>query len=410
VGSNSREKFRSCQQAFVHMSKSEFLLRLAKAFGLICTILGVHSALLANAEGTIGLRDGIIYSGKLDGAENSSVITPNRIYIPVHLVENSVKKPLTSKRVIRLSLKDGNLVLGSFNEVANGFVVYNNYFKEGVAIKKEAIKETTYVDYLEFKAHDGTTFRGALIPFSKNYQRFEILDSKPPVVKLRPAEVSAALPSPLTPESVEAYATRKVSDRQSSKAEPALISHWWLSTGYPWVQSFRLPGHTNPNAISPGSRLQLDALRGVIFAELGVMPGFWQVLPWGMRWAATVQGFYAQGGMSQYSPESPNISFVNLASIGAGFRVTRTFSINRSFSISPYFAYSTHYQRYYLKINTGFLEALALMPEIGLNTSFKFSPASSWQMVLGLAAAGFFYYDQNLSFAKISLGVEYVVQ
>jgi TolB-like protein len=189
-----------------------------------------------------------------------------------------------------------------------------------------------------------------------------------------------------------------------------IIGRWWVTAGYPYMKSFAVAGQSNPDAIEPGSKLQLDAMKGFGFLEAGIVPGRWQFLPWNVRYALTMQAGYGQGEMAQYLPDNPTKVKIQLLTVGGGVRLDRLFQLGRVYSLAPYIGYTTHYQRYFRQIDTGFLQTVGFAPEAGLNQYFRLGRRSPWQLMFTLAAGSYIYSGQSLFYGRVALGVEYVIK
>lgn len=189
-----------------------------------------------------------------------------------------------------------------------------------------------------------------------------------------------------------------------------IVARWWVATGYPYLKSFNVLGQSNPSAIEPGSKLQLDAMRGFGFFEAGLTPGRWQFLPWQMRWAVTMQAGYGQGEMAQYLADNPTKAKIHLLTLGGGVRFDRIFQFGRVYALAPFIAYTTHYQRYFRQIDTGFLQTVGFVPELGVNNYFRLGRRSPWHLMVTLAAGSYIYSGENLTYFRGAIGVEYVIK
>ncbi len=151
-------------------------------------------------------------------------------------------------------------------------------------------------------------------------------------------------------------------------------------------------------------------MRGYGFLEAGVMPGRWQFLPWQIRYAFTLQASYAQGDMSQYLADNPTKAGIQMVSVGGGLRVDRLYQLGRIYSIAPFMGYTTHYQRYFRQIDTGFLQTAGFSPEFGVNNFFRLSRKSPWHLMVTVAAGSYLYAEQNLTYFRAGVGIEYVIK
>jgi len=189
-----------------------------------------------------------------------------------------------------------------------------------------------------------------------------------------------------------------------------IIARWWLATGYPHLQSFSALGMKNPEAIEPGSKLQLDAMKGFAFFEAGITPGRWQFLPGQLRWSLVLQSGYGQGDMAQYLAENPTKAKIHLLSLGGGMRIDRLFKLGRTYSLAPFVGFATHYQRYFRQIDSGYLSIAGFSPEIGVNNYFRLAPKSPWHLLVSLVAGSYLYAEQNLTYFRAAIGLEYVIK
>lgn len=189
-------------------------------------------------------------------------------------------------------------------------------------------------------------------------------------------------------------------------ARGPIIARWWATAGYPYMTSLS----ANPAALDQSSTLPLDSLRGVAQLELGLLPGRWQKIPYGIRWAVAAQSFYGRGDFPQFDKNNPATLSIHLFSVGGGFRFDRVFSLNKRYSFAPFFGIYSQYQKYFREWNTSVLNTVAMQGEIGLNQYYRSAPKSPWHYTLTLAAGTFFYEGQSLSYARIAVGVEYVIR
>jgi hypothetical protein len=93
-----------------------------------------------------------------------------------------------------------------------------------------------------------------------------------------------------------------------------------------------------------------------------------------------------------------------------GVRFDRLFEFGRRYSIAPFIGYTTHYQRYFRQIDTGFLETVGFAPEIGVNNYFKLGQRSPWQLMATLSVGSFIYSGENLTYLRGAIGVQYVIK
>ena len=189
-----------------------------------------------------------------------------------------------------------------------------------------------------------------------------------------------------------------------------IVARWWLATGYPYMRSFSALGMKNPEAIEPGSKLQLDAMKGFAFFEAGMTPGRWQFLPGQLRYSLLMQSGYGQGDMAQYLADNPTKAKIHLLSLGGGLRIDRLFKAGRTWSLAPFMGFTAHYQRYFRQIDSGFLQVVGFAPEIGLNNYFRLALKSPWHLMLTIAAGSYLYAEQNLTYFRGAVGIEYVIK
>ncbi len=189
-----------------------------------------------------------------------------------------------------------------------------------------------------------------------------------------------------------------------------VVARWWLTTGYPYMQSFSALNMKNPEAIEPGSKLQLDAMKGFAFFEAGLTPGRWQFLPGQLRYSIVLQSSYGQGEMAQYLADNPTKAKIHLLSVGGGIRIDRLYKLGNIWSWAPFLGVIVHYQRYFRDFNDNFLHTVGFTPEIGINNYLRLNSKSRWNLMLTLAAGTYLYLDQNLSYFRAAVGVEYVIK
>lgn len=197
-----------------------------------------------------------------------------------------------------------------------------------------------------------------------------------------------------------------VAPKAAAKAAPAKSgrSALWATLGYPLEKSLAAFGDSNPAIMAVGQPLPLDSMRGLAAMELGYSPGWGQFLPAAMRWSLATQYFYGNGNFSESTGQTPT---VNMLSAGGGFRVDRVFMLGSWYGVAPLLGFYVHYQRYYRSFSSAYLNAMALVPEFGVNQYLRFGPASRWQLMLSTIAGSFIYSGQNLSYVRVSLGIEY---
>lgn len=185
-----------------------------------------------------------------------------------------------------------------------------------------------------------------------------------------------------------------------------IVARWWATAGYPYMTSFS----ANPTALDQGSTLPLGSMRGVAQLELGLLPGRWQKNPYDIRWAIVAQSFYGQGNMPQYDANNTPALSIQLFSIGGGLRFDRLFFFGKRYSLAPFLGLNAQHQRYFRDANSEGLSTLAFQPEMGLNQYYRSAPKSPWYYTMTVAAGTFFYAGQSLSYARVAVGVEYVVR
>jgi hypothetical protein len=180
-------------------------------------------------------------------------------------------------------------------------------------------------------------------------------------------------------------------------------SRIWATAGFPYVKSLPFPNNSNPTLMVADGPPPLDAMRGFAFLELGVSPGRFQ-LPAGILWSLATQYFYGRGDFPQVHQDP---AVVNLLSMGGGLRFDRPFMIGGWYGISPVVGFYVHYQRFFRSFGESSLNAMALVPEIGINQYIRLGAKENWRLMLSVMAGGFFYNLQNLSYLRVSVGVEY---
>lgn len=185
-----------------------------------------------------------------------------------------------------------------------------------------------------------------------------------------------------------------------------VVSRWWLTAGYPYTKSLSLLGHKNPEALLLDGGIPFDAMRGYAHFEMGFGTERLQ-FGGGFKWALVTQLFYGQGNLPQFATDSGYTALVHMASAGGGLRIDRPTFFGTRYGLSPFIGFYAHYQRFFRELSGGGLNAMALVPEIGINQYFRFGYKLRWRWVLTLAAGSFVYSGQNLSYARASVGVEY---
>jgi len=196
---------------------------------------------------------------------------------------------------------------------------------------------------------------------------------------------------------------------RTSNGNTAFLKRWWLTAGYPFTRSLPLASNSNPNALYLDGGFPLDAMRGYAFMEVGASPARWQ-LPAGISWSLATQYMYGSGIFSEFDVNSGVTARVSMLSLGAGVRFDRPFVIGGVYSISPLIGFYGHYQRFFRSFSTAALNIMALAPEIGFNQTLSLGKGSRWRFILTIAAGGFFYATQNLSYARAGMGVEYALK
>lgn len=193
----------------------------------------------------------------------------------------------------------------------------------------------------------------------------------------------------------------------SRKGGSKLVQSWWVTAGYPYAFSMPLPNNSNPNYVDADSGFPLSKMRGFGFLEGGVTPGRWQ-LPKGFEWSLQMQFMYASGNFPEYYSGGTN-AFFNMMSAGGGGRISREFQLGKWYSLSPLLAINLHYQRFFRQSPAGALNTFAPALELGLNHAVIFSTAARWRLLISTIGGIFFYSSQNLSYVRMSLGVEYAL-
>jgi hypothetical protein len=161
----------------------------------------------------------------------------------------------------------------------------------------------------------------------------------------------------------------------------------------------------SPESLTPGGKMPLNAFKGIVATELGLVPGF--ELPAGLEAALAFQFLFAGGDIPQYGTQVPAVK-MKFYSLGGGIRVDRPFWFGKNFGVAPLFGLYIHYQDFYRADATGGGELVtaAFAPEIGINQFFRFDK-EGWRIAVGAVAGTFLYGGQNLTYLKLSLGVEY---
>lgn len=191
-----------------------------------------------------------------------------------------------------------------------------------------------------------------------------------------------------------------------------LVSRWWVTAGYPATKSFALLGQSNPETLAKDGGIPFDAMRGFGHFEAGLGSGRLQFSDT-IKWALVTQAFFAQGDVSQFVADSGYDARLSLLSVGGGLRLDRSFLMSgeRSrtgrYGFAPFVGLYVHYQQFFRELAGAALTTAAFVPEIGINQYFRFGYKLRWRWVLTLAAGSFIYSDQNLSYARASVGVEY---
>lgn len=206
-------------------------------------------------------------------------------------------------------------------------------------------------------------------------------------------------------------ATEKLPDEKKNKEKIDLKkekpeSRLWATVGFPYVKSLPFPNNSNPTVMVADGPPPLDAMRGFAFLEAGFSPGRFQ-LPAGIHWSLATQYFYGRGDFPQVHQET---AAVNLLSVGGGLRFDRPFMIGGWYGISPVVGFYVHYQRFFRSFGATSLNAMALVPEVGFNQYIRLGKKEQWRLMLSVMAGGFFYNLQNLSYLRVSVGVEYGYQ
>ncbi len=202
--------------------------------------------------------------------------------------------------------------------------------------------------------------------------------------------------------------TDKLPDEKKTKEKIELKkekpeSRIWATIGFPYMKSLPFPNNSNPTVMVADGPPPLDAMRGFAALELGYSPARFQ-LPAGIHWSLAMQYFYGSGDFPQVHQDA---AAVNLLSMGGGLRFDRPFMIGNWYGISPVVGFYVHYQRYFRSFGSSYLNAMALVPEVGFNQYIRLGKKEQWRLMLSVMAGGFFYNLQNLSYLRVSLGVEY---
>jgi hypothetical protein len=193
--------------------------------------------------------------------------------------------------------------------------------------------------------------------------------------------------------------TKEKIDLKKEKPE----SRFWASAGFPYMKSLPFPNNSNPTVMVADGPPPLDAMRGFAALEVGFSPAHYQ-LPAGIHWSLATQYFYGRGDFPQVHQDAVP---VNLLSMGGGLRFDRPFMIGGWYGISPVVGFYVHYQRFFRSFGESSLNAMALVPEVGFNQYIRLGKKEQWRLLLSVMAGGFFYNLQNLSYLRVSVGVEY---
>lgn len=192
------------------------------------------------------------------------------------------------------------------------------------------------------------------------------------------------------------------------EAPKPFVGRWWLTAGYPYMKSIAVANQATPQYMAIDGPLPLSSLSGFGFLETGISPARRQ-FPAGIKWAFALQFAYANGSFSEYSASYPTKAQINMLSGGGGLRFDRPFYFGKVYSLAPAIGLYIHYQRYFRSLGTGY-NLMAVVPEIGLNQYFRFGAVSNWNLVISVMAGSFIFANENLSYVRGSLGVEYALR
>lgn len=188
-----------------------------------------------------------------------------------------------------------------------------------------------------------------------------------------------------------------------------IIARYWLSLGYPAMKSFAVQGMSNPGALNASEKFPLDAMRGYALMEMGVIPGRWQFLPLEIRYSLVGQLSYGSGAFKQYLPENPTLLQISMLSAGGGVRFDRLFQVSKFYGFAVFLGVYAQRQLFFRdQIGTN-LQISSLQPEAGINQFFRLG-RSRFSLMVTAAVGAYLYEMQNLSYFRMSMGVEYAIK
>ena len=215
----------------------------------------------------------------------------------------------------------------------------------------------------------------------------------------------------------------EITDKEKNKPEKPVIykirvyrepppgpvfGRWWVSMGYPYMKSFSfISPDGNPDSLSPGGAFPFDAMAGVFSLETGFAPGRWQ-LPAGMNYSIAAQFQYGKGEFKLDSQKSLTAA-ITLFSMGGGIRIDRPFMIANFYGVSPMIGFYSHYQIFNYAETSSSFTLTGLNPEAGFIQYFKMGKESNWKISLTTVFGSYLYKNQNLSYIRANVGVEYAV-
>jgi len=187
------------------------------------------------------------------------------------------------------------------------------------------------------------------------------------------------------------------------------IARYWLSFGYPSMKSLTVQGMSNPGVLNANERFPLDPMRGYATMEMGVIPGRWQFLPLDIRYALVGQLSYGSGAFKQYLPENTTLIQISMLSAGGGIRFDRLFQISKFYGFAVFLGVYAQRQLFFRdQIGTN-LQISSMQPEAGINQFFRLG-RSRFSLMVTAAVGAYLYEMQNLSYFRMSMGVEYAIK
>ena len=189
-----------------------------------------------------------------------------------------------------------------------------------------------------------------------------------------------------------------------------ILGRLWLNAGYPYMKSlsFINPAE-NPAGLLAGGAVPFDGLGGVFSVETGFAPGRWQ-LPGGVNWSLVAQFQYAKGDIPLNSADSGLSASIDMFSMGGGLRIDRPFMLGNIYGISPMIGFNVHYQIFSHSESGSSFSLMGLNPEVGIIQYFRIGARSNWKISLTTIFGSYLYQDQNLSYIRANIGVEYAIK